>query len=62
MTFICFSLNLNISAREKIRLTTGEWAPYISENLEKKGLFSQITVEAFATQGVEKSSNEMAEV
>lgn len=49
--FICFSLN--ISAREKIRLTTGEWAPYISENLKNKGLFSQITVEAFATQGVD---------
>lgn len=51
--FICFSLNLNISAREKIRLTTGEWAPYISENLENKGLFAQITVEAFATQGID---------
>lgn len=53
VTFICFSLNLNLSAREKIRLTTGEWAPYISENLKNKGLFSQITIEAFATQGVD---------
>lgn len=53
VTFICLSLSLSVSAREKIRLTTGEWSPYISENLENKGLFSQITVEAFATQGVD---------
>ena len=53
VTFLCFSLSLNISAREKIRLTTGEWAPYISDSLENKGLFAQITVEAFATQGID---------
>lgn len=53
VTFLCCSLSFNISAREKIRLTTGEWAPYISENLKNKGLFSQITIEAFANQGVD---------
>lgn len=40
-------------AKEKIRLTTGEWAPYISESSAHKGLFSQITTEAFASQGIE---------
>lgn len=50
---LCFSFCFNISAKEKIRLTTGEWSPYISEGLDNKGLFAQITVEAFATQNIE---------
>ncbi|MEA9358391.1 transporter substrate-binding domain-containing protein [Bacteriovorax sp. PP10] len=50
---ICLTLSFNISAKEKIRLTTGEWVPYVSENLDNKGLFAQITVEAFATQDIE---------
>lgn len=50
---ICITLSFNISAKEKIRLTTGEWVPYISEHLDNKGLFSQITIEAFATQGID---------
>lgn len=40
-------------SKEKIRLSTGEWAPYISESTAHYGLFSQITTEAFASQGVE---------
>lgn len=51
--FICISLNSNISAKEKVRLTTGEWSPYISEKLENKGIFAQITIEAFASQNIE---------
>lgn len=50
---VFISLNFNISAKEKIRLSTGEWSPYISENLDNKGIFSQITIEAFASQNVE---------
>lgn len=50
---VCLTLSFDISAREKIRLTTGEWAPYTSESLDNKGLFAQITIEAFATQDVE---------
>ncbi len=46
-------LALPVVAKEKIRFTTGEWAPYISETLDHYGLFSQITTEAFASQGVE---------
>lgn len=51
--FICLTLSFGLSAKEKIRLTTGEWAPYTSETLDNKGLFSQITIEAFATQDVD---------
>lgn len=45
--------SMNASAREKIRLTTGEWAPYISQGAPHQGLFTQITTEAFALQGVD---------
>ncbi|MBA3530656.1 MAG: transporter substrate-binding domain-containing protein [Ardenticatenales bacterium] len=34
-----------------IRLTNGEWPPYLSETLPHKGLASRIVTEAFATQG-----------
>lgn len=43
----------NTSAKETVHLSTGEWAPYISEELEHKGLLSQIAAEAFALEGVE---------
>ncbi|WP_413291184.1 substrate-binding periplasmic protein [Bdellovibrio sp. HCB337] len=41
------------SAKEVVRLSTGEWSPYISENLENKGILSQIATEAFAQKGIE---------
>lgn len=40
-------------AKEVVKLSTGEWAPYISENLEDKGILSQITTEAFAAKDIE---------
>lgn len=52
-SLVCLSLSFEISAKEKIRLTTGEWSPYTSAGLDNKGLFAQITIEAFATQDVE---------
>lgn len=52
-SLICMTLSLEISAKEKVRLTTGEWNPYISQSLDNQGLFAQITIEAFATQNVE---------
>lgn len=53
--FILILILFNFSAfsKEKIRLTTGEWAPYISQSSAHYGLFSQITREAFDSQGVE---------
>ncbi len=38
-------------AGDVVRLTTGEWSPYISEALDKDGLLVQLTTEAFALKG-----------
>lgn len=40
-------------AKQVVKLSTGEWAPYISENLEGKGILSQITSEAFAAKDID---------
>lgn len=39
-------------AEERIYLTTGEWPPYISEELEHYGVISRIVREAFALEGI----------
>ena len=39
-------------AEDTIRLASGEWEPYISENLLYYGVASRIVTEAFALQGV----------
>ncbi|MDG0817822.1 substrate-binding periplasmic protein [Bdellovibrio svalbardensis] len=39
-------------AKIKVRITTGEWPPYISNSLDNKGLLAQITTEAFAQKDV----------
>lgn len=36
------------SARETIRITNGEWAPYLSENLKNNGFASHVVKEAFS--------------
>lgn len=41
------------AAKEVVRLTAGEWVPYITETLDHNGLISQITEEAFALQNIE---------
>lgn len=40
-------------AKEIIRITTGEWPPYISENIDHQGLLTQITKEAFAKKNID---------
>ncbi len=47
-------LSASVSARseEIIRLTTGEWAPYLSKDLKHYGFVSHIVTEAFALEGV----------
>lgn len=40
------------SAQDTIRLTNGEWAPYLSETLPHFGAASHIVAEAFAAVGV----------
>lgn len=49
---ICVASNI-ASAKESVRISTGEWAPYLSEALEKKGMIAQIATEAFALKGVD---------
>ncbi len=43
----------SVQAAEQIRLTNGEWAPYLGENLPHHGVASRIVAEAFALQGIE---------
>lgn len=40
-------------AAERVRLTNGEWAPYLGETLPHHGVASRIVTEAFALQGIE---------
>jgi polar amino acid transport system substrate-binding protein len=39
-------------AQRSVRLTNGEWPPYMSASLPDNGLISRIVVEAFALQGI----------
>ncbi len=41
------------SENVSIRLTNGEWPPYLSENLEHYGIATRIVTEAFALQGID---------
>jgi polar amino acid transport system substrate-binding protein len=52
---LLFSLILSCSAcaRETIRLTNGEWPPYLSEHLPHYGYASHLITEAFASVGVD---------
>lgn len=45
--FASHSLGQNV-----VRLTNGEWPPYLSENLEHNGFASQIVTEAFKNVGI----------
>ncbi|XGC81906.1 substrate-binding periplasmic protein [Bdellovibrio bacteriovorus] len=40
-------------SNEVVRISTGEWSPFISEHLENKGILAHITKEAFAVKGVD---------
>ncbi len=48
--FLCISNG--IFAEETIRLTNGEWLPYLSETLKHHGVASRIVTEAFALEGI----------
>ena len=40
-------------AQETIRITNGEWPPYLSEKLKHNGLASRIVREAFELEGIQ---------
>lgn len=41
-----------LAAAESVRLTNGEWPPYLGEQLPHKGVASRIVAEAFALEGM----------
>lgn len=43
----------SLQAAEPVRLTNGEWPPYLGETLPHHGVASRIVAEAFALQGIE---------
>lgn len=55
LVWICLFMagDLTVSAADNIRLTNGEWAPYLSEKLPHYGAASHLVAEAFKAVGVE---------
>ena len=51
--FLLVLLLGSAQAAEQVRLTNGEWPPYLGETLPHHGVASRIVAEAFALQGVE---------
>ena len=47
IAIIVMGLTLNVSATEIIRITNGEWPPYLSEKLPHHGFASHVVSEAF---------------
>lgn len=53
-TFLLLSLLASMPvAADSVRLTNGEWPPYLGEQLPHQGVASRIVAEAFALEGVE---------
>lgn len=42
----------SISAQDTVRITNGEWPPYLSDKLKNYGVASRIVTEAFALEGI----------
>ena len=45
----------SVFARDQIRISTGEWGPFISQELEHQGFMLRIIKEAFALENVDVS-------
>ncbi|AOE86868.1 substrate-binding periplasmic protein [Pseudomonas sp. TCU-HL1] len=43
----------SLAAAEEVRLTNGEWAPYLGAKLPHQGVASRIVEEAFALEGIQ---------
>jgi len=50
--FLVYSFTPCGNAEEIVRLTNGEWSPYMSKNLKHYGVFSHIVTEAFGLEGI----------
>lgn len=49
--FLALVITVSPVQAKEIRIATGEWAPYLSENLPGGGPIAQLVTEAFAQQG-----------
>jgi polar amino acid transport system substrate-binding protein len=49
---LCFLLASPAVATDVVRLTNGEWPPYLGEQLPHQGVASRIVAEAFALEGI----------
>ena len=52
VTFVFLSLFTLIRAEDTIRLTSGEWPPYVSKDSKHLGFASHVVEQAFLSQGV----------
>ena len=54
LTLMCMLVTgaCSVMAEQKIRITNGEWPPYLSQDLKHYGLASRIVTEAFALEGI----------
>ncbi|OZG72747.1 hypothetical protein BTA51_14590 [Hahella sp. CCB-MM4] len=50
---IALLITLNVARAEVVRITNGEWPPYLSENYNHYGVASHIVTEALKLEGVE---------
>jgi len=53
LSFATVTLSLTSMGQEVVRITNGEWAPYLSESLPQHGLGSRIVKSAFKEVGIE---------
>ena len=52
LLLLAFHLAAPVQAERIVRITNGEWPPYLSEHLPHYGIASRIVTEAFALQGI----------
>jgi len=53
LVILFYLVRLTIFGHDKVRLTNGEWKPYLSKNLPHYGVMSHIVTEAFEKENVE---------
>lgn len=53
LSLLLVGVSLNLHAIDRVKITNGEWPPYLSEGLPQFGSVSKIVFEAFAREGIE---------
>ncbi len=52
LAVLCLGISTTAFSEETIRLASGEWSPYQSENLKHYGVASRIVTQAFSLSGI----------